>query len=75
MTPPQREEMSSATIQQYLAGIEYPADRQRLFQYALDHGAQENVASILLRIPPGAYDTEIAVRQAIDRKEISCKDR
>ncbi|MEB3337167.1 MAG: DUF2795 domain-containing protein [Leptolyngbyaceae bacterium] len=54
-----------AQIQHDLKGIDYPANKQKLVEHAQQHGASENVLSVLKQLPEQDYGTPVEVSKAI----------
>lgn len=52
-------------IQKFLAGVEYPADRNTLVSTAEKEGADEDVLAALKGIPDKEYDSPTAVSSAV----------
>lgn len=53
---PQSKEVSATEIQNYLKGVDYPADKNTLVETAREQGAPEEVVSMLERLPEEEYD-------------------
>jgi len=52
-------------IQKYLSGVDYPASKQRLVEYARDKGAPEDLLKDLNGIPDEEYDGPNRVSSAV----------
>lgn len=46
---------SPANVATYLKGIDYPANKQDLLQYARQNGAEQDVVDVLERMPEQQY--------------------
>jgi hypothetical protein len=57
------------SLQKYLKGIDYPAQKQDLIDHAQQHGADENVISTLEQLPEAAYETPAEVSKAVGAAE------
>lgn len=51
-------------MQKFLAGVDYPCDKQSLIEHARSKGADEPVLSRLRQIPDRTYDGPNAVSKA-----------
>ena len=59
-------EVTPVEIQDKLDGIEYPASKQQLINYAENHGENnEGVIEVLDQIPDKTYNSPIDVSQAL----------
>lgn len=56
---------SAAEVQAALSGIEYPASREHLVEYAGGKGAPENVLNTLRNLPERNYSDAADVGQAV----------
>jgi hypothetical protein len=54
----------TAVQTKFLAGLEYPCGRDRVVEYAADHGADDKVLAYLRILPNRRYQNPPAVRQA-----------
>lgn len=54
-------------VQKFLGGIAYPTDKQTLVKHAKGKGADENVSSLLERLPDQKYNRPSDVSQAIGK--------
>ena len=52
-------------VQKFLGGVDYPARRDDLVRAAEQHGADENVRTLLQQLPDEAYETPAEVSQAM----------
>jgi hypothetical protein len=52
-------------IQEFLSGIDYPANRDTLISRAKESGADSNVLDALQNIPDKEYDGPTAVSSAV----------
>ena len=52
-------------VQKFLGGVDYPARREDLVRAAEQHGADENVRTLLQQLPDEAYATPAEVSQAM----------
>lgn len=65
----QRISVSTAEIQRYLGGIDYPANRGDLINHAKKNSAPEEVISVLSRIEEREFHSAADVNQAIGKVE------
>ncbi|MCK8519663.1 DUF2795 domain-containing protein [Methanoculleus sp. 7T] len=65
----QRVSVSTAEIQRYLGGIDYPANREDLINHARKNSAPEEVISVLSRIEEREFHSAADVNQAIGKIE------
>jgi uncharacterized protein DUF2795 len=56
-------------IQKFLKGVDYPADKATLLKKATDEGADDDVRSVLQRLPDKRYDTPADVSEAMGKIE------
>ena len=56
-------------VQKFLGGMDYPAGKQDILKRAEQEGADENVRSILEKIPDRQYDGPNAVSHEIGKIE------
>lgn len=61
--------VSTAEVQEYLGGLDYPVDKSKLVDYARQRGAPEDVVDILNKIPERKYPTPAEVNQEIGKIE------
>ncbi|WP_199433040.1 DUF2795 domain-containing protein [Qaidamihabitans albus] len=54
-------------MQKYLAGVDYPCDRDSLVAHAKDKGADEEVLEHLRNLPDRTYDGPNAVSKEYSR--------
>jgi hypothetical protein len=52
-------------IQKHLKGMNYPASREDIIQHAEEHGADEDLRSLLEELPEDEYETPADVNKAI----------
>ena len=52
-------------VQKFLGVVDYPARREDLVRAAEQHGADENVRTLLQQLPDEAYETPADVSQVI----------
>ena len=57
--------MNPVQVQKFLGGVDYPTRREDLVRAAEQHGADENVRSLLQQLPDEVYKTPADVSQAI----------
>lgn len=57
--------ISSAELQKYLKDIDYPVDKTQLMDHAKQHGANEDVMSLLERMPTQEYKSPVDVNKAM----------
>ncbi|HAR63323.1 MAG: DUF2795 domain-containing protein [Candidatus Margulisiibacteriota bacterium] len=60
---------SPAAIEKYLKGIDFPASRDSMVQFAQNHGATSDILDILRRIPDKTYTSPIDVAKGIGEVE------
>lgn len=60
---------STAEVQEYLGGLDYPADRNKLVDFAKGKNAPQEVVEVLSRIPEKSYPTPIEVNEEIGKLE------
>jgi hypothetical protein len=56
-------------LQTHLKGMNYPASKEELVQYAKENGADENVCSALEQLPDEEYETPADVSKAVGKVE------
>lgn len=61
--------VSMGEVQEYLGGIDYPADKNKLVNHAKQRGAPQEVVSLLNKIPDSDYGTPIDVSKALGKIE------
>lgn len=61
--------ISTGEIQEYLGGLDYPVDKNKLVSYAREQGAPQEVVDILSKIPEKQYPTPIDVNKEIGKVE------
>lgn len=54
-------------VQEYLSGMDYPADKNEIITHARGQGADEDVMEILEQLPEQNYRTAADVSQAVGR--------
>lgn len=52
-------------IQKFLEGMNYPASKEQIIQYAEQQGADEDIIEILQKLPGEEYETPADVSGAI----------
>lgn len=52
-------------VQKFLSGMDYPAGKKQLMSHAKSEGADDNVLSLLNKLPSQNYQTPADVSQAI----------
>lgn len=52
-------------LQKHLKGMDYPASKEDLLQHAKQHGADDNVCSVLEQLPEDEYETPADVSKAV----------
>lgn len=57
--------VSTAKVMQFLEGINFPANRQQVIDYAKDNNAPQDVIEMLQRLPEGIYYSMAGVLDAI----------
>lgn len=60
---------SAAKIQEYLSGIDYPASKKQLEDYAEQQGAPFDVRTVLEALPDEEYDGPASVSRAVGAVE------
>lgn len=56
-------------VQKHLKGINYPVNKADLINHAKQHGADENLQSLLEELPEDNYETAADVSKAIGQIE------
>jgi len=59
--------VSTAKVYQFLEGIDFPADKKQIMDYARDNNAPQDVLNILQRLPEGKYYSMASVLDSIAR--------
>ena len=54
-------------VQRFLGGVDYPARKQKLIEHAQSRGADDDVRSLLERLPDEEFRNPAAVSQAVSR--------
>lgn len=62
-------QVSPIEIQKHLKGMDYPAQKQDLVDHAEQHGANEEIRSLLEQLPEQEYETPADVNKAIGKLE------
>lgn len=52
-------------VQKFLGGMNYPATRDDVMDYARENGADDNIMHTLERLPSTSYETPADISQAI----------
>ena len=60
----ERGDVSPASLQKYLGGIDYPADKQKLMSTARDNNAPDTVMDVIQRLPDRQYNGPTEVSRA-----------
>lgn len=61
------EKVSAAQLQVYLKGINYPANKQKLIDKAMDNNAPGSVMDFIRRLPDREYRSPIEVEQEFSK--------
>ncbi len=61
------EDVSTADVQQFLGGIDYPKSKQELVDYAKSQGAPQQVIDLMQKMDEKEYHNPIDVSQAIGK--------
>lgn len=56
-------------VQKHLKGMDYPANKEDLIKHAKEHGADDNLQSLLEELPEDKYETPADVSKAIGQIE------
>ena len=64
-----RQKATPAEVEKYLKGLDYPAERDELVDWATEEGAPDNVISLLERIPDREYESPADVAKGIGEVE------
>jgi hypothetical protein len=59
------DKLNPAEAQEFLAGMNYPADRDEIVKHAESSGADRNVITFLERLPNREYDGPTDVSQGL----------
>lgn len=59
--------VSTAKVSQFLQGIDFPASKQQILDYAKQNNAPQDVMSALSRIPEGTYYSMAGVWDAMSK--------
>ena len=59
------DKLNPAEAQEFLAGMNYPADRDEIVKHAERSGADRNVISFLERLPNREYESPTEVSQGL----------
>ncbi|NJO72814.1 MAG: DUF2795 domain-containing protein [Leptolyngbyaceae cyanobacterium RM1_406_9] len=54
-------------LQKHLKGIDYPVNKENLIKHAKEHGADENVISVLDQLPDKEFETPADVNKAVGK--------
>ena len=57
--------VSSAELQKYLKDIDYPVDKEQLVEHAKQHGANQDVISLIEKMPEQEYNSPVDVNKAM----------
>ncbi|MHB8110942.1 MAG: DUF2795 domain-containing protein [Syntrophorhabdaceae bacterium] len=60
-----RDVASPAAVENYLKGIDFPANKKKLMQQARDNDAPEDVMHTIERLPEQQYNSPIDVSKAM----------
>ena len=52
-------------LQKHLKGLSYPAHKDDIVKTAQDHGAGDDLASVLDRLPDQSYETPAEISKAV----------
>jgi len=69
MPKDQNEKASPATVEKYLKGIDFPAEKEDLIDHALENGAPDEVIVVLERMPDREYGSAADVAKGIGEAE------
>lgn len=61
--------VSPTEVQEFLAGLEYPAMKDEIIDFARDQGARDEVVDTLERLPDQEYDNPTALSEEIGGME------
>ena len=61
--------MSPAIVEKYLAGMHYPAERNKLIKNAQNKDAPNNVMDLLNKLPEKTYTSPIDITKEIGKIE------
>ncbi|HZD59845.1 MAG TPA: DUF2795 domain-containing protein [Anaerolineae bacterium] len=59
--------VSTAKVSQFLEGIDFPADKKRIVDYAREKNAPQDVLNVLERMPEGTYYSMAGVWDAMSK--------
>jgi len=59
--------VSTAKVSQFLQGIDFPASKQQILDYAKQNNAPQDVVDVLNRIPEGTYYSMAGVWDAMSK--------
>ncbi len=59
--------VSTAKISQFLEGLDFPANKQQIIDYAYDNNAPQDVLDMLKQLPEAIYYSMAGVWEAIGR--------
>lgn len=59
--------VSPTEVQEYLVGLEYPAMKDEIIDYAREQGANEDMGMILERLPDQEYESATALNEEIGK--------
>lgn len=62
-------EVNPIQLQKVLKGTDYPADKEQLLKQAEKNGADEDVRSMLEKLPNDKFQTPAEVSQAVGKLE------
>ncbi len=57
-------------VLKFLAGVQYPASKNELVEWAADHGADAYVRAAVKELPERSYASEMDVRSAAEAVEL-----
>ncbi|MDP2641256.1 MAG: DUF2795 domain-containing protein [Candidatus Yanofskybacteria bacterium] len=57
--------ITPATVQKYLGGMDYPADKDELIMHAHEHGADSDVLNTLKNLSVNEFNSPVDVSKAI----------
>lgn len=59
--------VSAAKVSQFLEGLDFPANKQQVIDFAMDNNAPQDVLDILRQMPEGKYFSMAGIWEAIGR--------
>lgn len=62
--------ITSSEIQRYLEGVEYPASKMQIVEFARTHGAPDSVIEILEHVRDGEYFGLLDLMGELDEEEV-----